>query len=1351
MDQKDSSRRSSKEEKGSSSSRENTSGNERDGTYIADKYASQILESQGRLDKYTAENDHLLDEVSNLRLQIREMKNDRSELVRAHHESMSLLAQVSEEKLVEFKSKSEQEALESKSAQEEALRTVLEMMEKDCEDRVAELDAELARVEAERERALQLQLEAASKAAEESARKQEVEEAARLAVEKLVQERQAKSQEIGHLTEREEQLKHELEMTKKLAEMGKNAAIQSAEAIADIDESAQSPTTPLVESKRPPVVSRRGIQTYQESPFLDDPINEMTYGRRIALKLQNYSCYQPRGTHWDFNGLGLQSAWAHFEHSVLPRYISKSVSSLKKGNKSRGGLSADSDDNDDDWLYSPGKNKGSKGRKGDLQRAEPGESESPTKLYSPIFTPLSQLGDFGLGVGLYFSSLRAIALISLIAGLINLPNILYFASDVYSASQPDVNFLLKGSAICTEQVWVPCPTCPIDKYENSRDRIGGTTTVTQDGELQPLIFAMKNTCDGATMNVGIVNLASLGFIIIATIALSVYQKRKVVEFDEQEQTAQDYSIEICNPPKDATEPEEWKKFFETRFGVHTTCCTVTIDNDLLVQALAERREVLHQIEEKIKEGAAANTLSLSEYAAKVEHRRGLIGNIKSRISPGIPELVDRLTVLNQKIQGLAQQHYRATKVFCTFETESMQREIIKEMKVGPMTARMNSVHAINPNLLFRGEIVLDVREAEEPSTIRWMDLDVSWSSKIKQLSVTTLISLAFVAAVAVVVALVRAQGAAYAALAISIANAIFPMVAKILTNVEAHASETGKQCSLFVKIAIFRWVVTAIVITIITPFMSTLTKGPDHLLQSIWLIFFTDLVISNVLQISDPVGNFKRHYLAPRAKSQERMNLLMSGTEYTIAERFTNMTKQLFLAFYYCAIYPSIFFICAVTLFVNYYVDKFSIMRSWKPAPMLGASIAKFSRIYFMTTSVAALALVSSYMFSGFPYDNLCADNTSHSAYYGNWQVTDGNGQTSSAVVEPNQRSYHFCNQYIGPGQNFVYPVSPNAQPSGSKWMTSSQEQLVGIYGIVSAVILGLVGSVFAYRIFRLFQKLFSASYKPAGSDQGMNFSEVKTISSYIPQVKSEQFTYPLLAVNVDYVGESIFDWSDPARSHSYYDLTRDVEQLLKGDENEEICYRAFGQIRHWPPNGPDAVEVGEKPRQRSSLRRSKESAYKRNVSWSSKVTCKTYSKDVPMTYESFNANASTNQGMNFDGHAAPIFDPHTQNEARGFGKQNKGEEAPPQASPRQHFDQYQNSGVDQANQQPDIFYGDSQNQYAGHDQPSENSLQTGGSSTSSSRNSTEGSDSGYSEEDYGGSFSEESQTTASEGSRNIT
>ena len=157
---------------------------------------------------------------------------------------------------------------------------------------------------------------------------------------------------------------------------------------------------------------------------------------------------------------------------------------------------------------------------------------------------------------------------------------------------------------------------------SSHSIIAGTTTVNLEGELQTLVFALKNTCDGATMSVGIINIASLGFILLSVAALSLYQRRKQIQFDEQEQTAQDYSIEVWNPPGDATEPEEWKDFFESRFGGHVTCCTVTIDNDLLVKALAERREVLMQIEERIPDGTSMESLEeLSAKAAKVEHGR----------------------------------------------------------------------------------------------------------------------------------------------------------------------------------------------------------------------------------------------------------------------------------------------------------------------------------------------------------------------------------------------------------------------------------------------------------------------------------------------------------------------------------------------------------------------------------------------------------------------------------------------------------------------------------------------------------------------------------------------------------
>jgi hypothetical protein len=45
----------------------------------------------------------------------------------------------------------------------------------------------------------------------------------------------------------------------------------------------------------------------------------------------------------------------------------------------------------------------------------------------------------------------------------------------------------------------------------------------------------------------------------------------------------------------------------------------------------------------------------------------------------------------------------------------------------------------------------------------------------------------------------------------------------------------------------------------------------------------------------DPVGHLKRNLLAPRAKTQDHMNLIMQGQEIELAERYTNMTKMFIL------------------------------------------------------------------------------------------------------------------------------------------------------------------------------------------------------------------------------------------------------------------------------------------------------------------------------------------------------------------------------------------------------------------------------------------------------------------------
>lgn len=57
---------------------------------------------------------------------------------------------------------------------------------------------------------------------------------------------------------------------------------------------------------------------------------------------------------------------------------------------------------------------------------------------------------------------------------------------------------------------------------------------------------------------------------------------------------------------------------------------------------------------------------------------------------------------------------------------------------------------------------------------------------------------------------------------LSLFNTLIPMIVRLLVSYEKHYDEGSAQVSLYVKITFFRWVNTAIITRIITPFLVTL-------------------------------------------------------------------------------------------------------------------------------------------------------------------------------------------------------------------------------------------------------------------------------------------------------------------------------------------------------------------------------------------------------------------------------------------------------------------------------------------------------------------------------------------------
>lgn len=238
--------------------------------------------------------------------------------------------------------------------------------------------------------------------------------------------------------------------------------------------------------------------------------------------------------------------------------------------------------------------------------------------------------------------------------------------------------------------------------------------------------------------------------------------------------------------------------------IKVTCVTVCRDNDVLVRTLAERREVLEAFTELLPPGTPLDENTLARVAAEYEANRTSMQTIMALtlhplgLALDIPALYAKLIVLQSKIRGLSQLDYHVTKVFVTFETERAQRSILSAMSVGKFAVvSQNTSRLQAPQFLFGGKKVLEIYEAEEPSSIRWQDLNAGVSARIKQICLTTLVSWVTVFAVAILIWFLRDKSTTYAAIAISISNVAFPQFGKIITNMELHPSESHKESSLY--------------------------------------------------------------------------------------------------------------------------------------------------------------------------------------------------------------------------------------------------------------------------------------------------------------------------------------------------------------------------------------------------------------------------------------------------------------------------------------------------------------------------------------------------------------------------
>jgi hypothetical protein len=174
-------------------------------------------------------------------------------------------------------------------------------------------------------------------------------------------------------------------------------------------------------------------------------------------------------------------------------------------------------------------------------------------------------------------------------------------------------------------------------FKGAEDCLAVSTATGANGYTVSLTFALQNDFDGATLQQGLVNYGTLLFLLFRIVAINSYQKYREIKYDEDEQTKQDCSIIITNPPPDATNPKEWRAYIQEKFDILTTACTHAVDNDFLVRSLLERRECMQKGELLFEPGTSLDELNLARIAAQIEQERSFFRKLLACVVPGIPE------------------------------------------------------------------------------------------------------------------------------------------------------------------------------------------------------------------------------------------------------------------------------------------------------------------------------------------------------------------------------------------------------------------------------------------------------------------------------------------------------------------------------------------------------------------------------------------------------------------------------------------------------------------------------------------------------------------------------------------
>jgi len=438
------------------------------------------------------------------------------------------------------------------------------------------------------------------------------------------------------------------------------------------------------------------------------------------------------------------------------------------------------------------------------------------------------------------------------------------------------------------------------------------------------------------------------------------QKTTALTSDERQITASDYTARVQQIPQTFKETEdideEIKRYFETSAipGVQLNVQQVSVCYNC---------DELCNLEKKIAD--------LKIKKAKLSAQNATHPDIP-KLETQIRDSENNLSTLEQQLaQGQKAAKYFEGEAYVTFETQAELQKVLKHWKIGGFK-RFIEWFKSKSIYKFRGKL-LKVKQASEPSDINWQNAGTSHFVRFilklfTNLVCVALLALSFAAIyetnhtkVSLLYDLKKKkfenEGSKFkltmqiqavstaASFIVVFVNTILKAIIGFLAKNEKHTTQTDYMSSFSIKLCLTQLVNTAVVTFVVYLIFGNLT-GPGGLNYTIFIIFCTNALVEWGFAIFSTTFIFNRlkKWSVARQKqplmTQKQLNDVYRYPEFDFAGKYAIYAKTVLAAAFFAPLIPIVLPVAFVHLFLQYWFDKFMLLKYRSRGPALGPELA---------------------------------------------------------------------------------------------------------------------------------------------------------------------------------------------------------------------------------------------------------------------------------------------------------------------------------------------------------------------------------------------------------------------------